>query len=163
MDADDRAPWAHTDHFSRDGFLAEVIDAARAAVECIQSHGCAKPEMKADGSPATAADYAADRLVREQLTALLPEAAWLSEETADSVTRLSHDLVWIVDPLDGTKEFTQGKPEYAVAIALVQRQVPVLAVVHNPASGEMFWAVRGRGAFLNGERIATAPGRRLGL
>jgi myo-inositol-1(or 4)-monophosphatase len=157
----DPAPLAHPDHFNTDELLTEVINAARAAGECIQSEACTQAELKTDGSPATAADHAADSLLRGRLTSFLPEAAWLSEETADSVMRLSRDLIWIVDPLDGTKEFIQGKPEYAVAIALVERQRPVLAVVHNPATLEMFWAVRGRGAFLNGERIATAPGQRL--
>lgn len=160
-DRHDRAPLAHTDHYNGDGFLAAVIDAARAAGICIQSHACTKTETKADGSPATAADHAADRLLRDRLTSLLPEAAWLSEETADSPGRLLRSLVWIVDPLDGTKEFIEGKPEYAVAIALVESQRPVLAVVNNPATSQMFWAVRGGGAFLNGEAISTAPGKRL--
>jgi len=67
--------------------------------------------------------------------------------------------VWIVDPLDGTKEFITGVPEYAVAVALVEDGEPVLGVVHNPVTGETFWAERGGGAVLNGQPIHVAEGR----
>jgi len=87
---------------------------------------------------------------------------WLSEETADSPERLTARELWIVDPLDGTKEFVQGLPEYTVAIALVREGTPVLAVVHNPATGETWSAVQGHGAFgADGRRLAVVAGRGL--
>lgn len=106
-------------------------------------------DLKHDRSPVTRADREADTLLRRRLTALLP-AGWLSEETADAPDRLRERHVWVVDPLDGTKEFIEGIPEYAVAVALVEDGEPVLAVVHNPASGEVFWGARGVGVWKGG-------------
>ena len=107
---------------------------------------------KADRSLVTRADREADQQLRERLVRLSP-AAWLSEETADDEGRLRRERVWIVDPLDGTKEFVEGLPEYAIAIALVEHCEPVLAVVHNPATMDTYWATRGEGAFRNGQAI----------
>lgn len=115
---------------------------------------------KRDRSPVTEADRRSDALLRERLPALVP-AAWLSEESAASADRLDRERVWVVDPLDGTKEFTQGLAEYTVAVALIERGVPVLGVVHNPATGETFSAGRGLGAFLDGEPVRVAEGGRL--
>lgn len=109
---------------------------------------------KSPDNPVTDADLAADHLLHERLKALLPEAGWLSEETVDSADRLTKEFVWVVDPLDGTKEFVMGIPEFAVSVALVQNGDPVLAVIFNPASGELFHAQRGKGAF-SGSSPAT--------
>ena len=114
-------------------------------------------ERKADASPVTVADREADAILRTALLAL-DHAAWLSEETADSADRLGATRLWIVDPLDGTKEFIAGVPEYAVAIALVDHGAPILGVVHNPVTGDTFWAEKGGGAFRNGEPIRVAEG-----
>jgi myo-inositol-1(or 4)-monophosphatase len=86
---------------------------------------------------------------------------WLSEETADNPSRLAEGSVWVVDPLDGTKEFVAGVPEYVVAVGLVMDGAPVLGVVHNPRTGDTFWATRGGGAFRNGRAIRVAEGSRL--
>lgn len=102
---------------------------------------------KSPDNPVTDADLAADNLLHEQLRVLLPEAGWLSEETVDSRERLSKELVWVVDPLDGTKEFVMGIPEFAVSVALVKDGQPELGVIFNPASNELFYAQRGKGAF----------------
>ncbi|HEU4990756.1 MAG TPA: 3'(2'),5'-bisphosphate nucleotidase CysQ [Gemmatimonadaceae bacterium] len=143
--------------------LDSVISTAHAAGRCIvdisDSAQLAAVEKIGQG-PVTAADRAADTLLREQLPALLP-AAWLSEETADDPVRLSQSRVWIVDPLDGTKEFIAGLPEYAISIGLVDAGRPVLAVIHQPATGDTWWAESGKGAYLNGERIHATEGRRL--
>lgn len=115
---------------------------------------------KGDAGPVTEADRRADALLRDELTALYP-AGWLSEETADHPDRLSAEAVWVVDPLDGTKEFVKGLPEYVVAIGLVVGGVPHLGVIHNPQTADTFWAERGVGAFRNGSRIRVAEGNRL--
>jgi myo-inositol-1(or 4)-monophosphatase len=115
---------------------------------------------KGDAGPVTEADRRADALLREALRSVYP-AAWLSEETADHPDRLGAAAVWIVDPLDGTKEFVRGLPEYVVAIGLVEGGVPILGVIHNPETGDTFWAERGAGAFRNGSRIRVAEGQRL--
>ncbi len=112
---------------------------------------------KDDKSPVTRADHEADAVLKRELLALEP-AAWLSEETADNRDRLRASRLWVVDPLDGTKEFMKGLPEYSVAIALVENGEPVLGVVHNPATGETFSAALGAGAFRNGEPIRVQEG-----
>ena len=139
--------------------LESAIAAAQSAGRCIHSARDARQvDRKADASPVTQADRDADEVLRSVLLAA-SDAAWLSEETADSPERLSARRVWIVDPLDGTKEFITGVPEYAVAVALVEDGEPVLGVVHNPVTGETFWAERGGGAVLNGQPIHVAEGR----
>lgn len=138
--------------------LVDVIEAARRAGDRIQSvRDDARVERKADESPVTRADRDSDQVLKAALLGLT-QAAWLSEETVDSPERLSAGRVWVVDPLDGTKDFIAGIPEYAVAVALVENGAPVLGVVHNPATGETFWAERGRGAFRNGEPIRVSEG-----
>jgi myo-inositol-1(or 4)-monophosphatase len=111
---------------------------------------------KSPDNPVTDADLAADRLLREELLALLPEAGWLSEETVDSPERLARRYTWVVDPLDGTKEFVLGIPEFAVSVALVEAGKPVLAVILNPPTGELFSGRRGGGVMLNGRRVAAS-------
>lgn len=108
---------------------------------------------KANEDPVTTADLKADSILREGLTEDFPGTGWLSEETRDDYSRLDKELVWVVDPIDGTKEFVSGIPEYAVSVALVEDGLPVLAVVYNPATKEMFAAAAGQGAWLNGEAI----------
>ncbi|OIO61001.1 MAG: 3'(2'),5'-bisphosphate nucleotidase CysQ [Alphaproteobacteria bacterium CG_4_10_14_0_2_um_filter_63_37] len=111
---------------------------------------------EAGKDPLTLADLAVDRFLHEALGALLPEAGWLSEETADDTGRLDKELVWIVDPIDGTKEFTQQIPEYGVSIALAQRGQPVIGAVFNPATDELFHAHKGAGAWLNDQPIQVS-------
>lgn len=136
----------HAD-FVRD-LVPGVIDAAVAAGRCIEAvrAGALGVTTKSDQSPVTRADREADALLHERLLALVP-AGWLSEETADSEDRLSQRLLWVVDPLDGTREFIHGVPEYTVAIALVEEAQPLFALVHRPAGRDTYWAVRGHGAF----------------
>ncbi|MFH1571523.1 MAG: 3'(2'),5'-bisphosphate nucleotidase CysQ [Gemmatimonadota bacterium] len=107
----------------------------------------------ADYDPVTSADLEADACLRQILHGTYPEYGWLSEETADSPERLERHSVWIVDPIDGTKEFVSHIPEFGISVALVQAGEPVVGVIHNPASGELFSAVKGGGAFLNGRRV----------
>ena len=118
-------------------------------------------QSKGEAGPVTRADREADALLREALPRILP-AAWLSEETKDDPARLAQRRLWVVDPLDGTKEFVEGVPHYAVAAGLVEDGEPVLGVVHNPSAGETLWAVRGGGTFRDGKRVLAAEGRGLG-
>ena len=84
---------------------------------------------KAGGEPVCEVDLAVDALLRERLSAIDPEAGWLSEESIDDKTRLAAERVWVVDPIDGTRDFLRGRPGWAVSIALVDRGRPVLAVL----------------------------------
>lgn len=142
--------------------VADVLEIAVAVGQRIEGlrRGDLDPSRKADASPVTVADRAADTLLKTKLTARLP-VAWLSEETADATERLCARRLWIVDPLDGTKEFLAGVPEYSIAVALVDTGVPVLGVVVNPATDEAYWATVGGGAFRGGRPMSVRDGRRL--
>lgn len=106
-------------------------------------------ERKADDSPLTAADKAAHTLIVESLRKLTPELPVLSEESDERelVERRQWRTYWLVDPLDGTKEFIKGSGEFTVNIALISGNEPVLGVVHIPVTGVTYWGVQGQGAF----------------
>jgi myo-inositol-1(or 4)-monophosphatase len=110
---------------------------------------------KSPDNPVTDADFAADKLLRTRLTALLPEAGWLSEETVDSPDRLEKSLLWVVDPLDGTKEFVMGIPEITVSVGLVKDGRPIMGVIYNPVTKELFHGEAGAGVFYNHEPITV--------
>ncbi len=144
--------------------VTEIAIAAGKIIQRVRADGF-EVEHKGIDDPVTRADRAADELLHNELLALFP-CGWLSEETADSPDRMDERYLWVVDPLDGTKEFIGGIPEYAVAVALVEDGSPRLGVVHNPVTGETFWAERGRGAFRatshqTGESIRVAEGNLL--
>jgi myo-inositol-1(or 4)-monophosphatase len=108
---------------------------------------------KEPGHPVTEVDLAIDRLLRERLGGARPEYGWLSEESADDGSRLARRRVWMVDPIDGTRAFLKGRAEFTVTAALVEDGRPVAGCVANPATGETFAALIGRGATLNGRPI----------
>lgn len=134
------------------------IEAAReAGVEVAARFGQAvEVRFKGPDQPVTEADLAADRLLRSRLLGARPEYGWLSEETADSRERLGRARVWVVDPIDGTNAFVAAIPEFVISVALVEEGIPVLGVVYNPVTGEMYEAARGLGARMNGEEIRVA-------
>lgn len=111
-----------------------------------------------DNSPVSEADIAVDNLLKERLPVLAPEAGWLSEETEDSLAGRAMARVWIVDPIDGTRAFISGKPDWTISVALVEHGRPVLAGLYAPVTEEMFLAAGGRGATLNGQPIAPNEG-----
>jgi len=114
---------------------------------------------KRRGDPVTEADTAVDAVLRETLPA--PGEGWLSEETADSAERLGCRRVWIVDPLDGTKEFVAGVPEWGVSVALVEDGVPVAGGVAIPPLGLTIVGADGAGVTVNGEPAGCRPLRSL--
>lgn len=116
----------------------------------------AKTWSKAGGSPVTEADIGVDTFLRIQLSVLLPDAAWLSEETVDDALRLSRRFVWVVDPIDGTRAYMAGSPDWAVCVALLDEGRPILGIVHAPASGATYTAIAGGGAQRNGEPILAS-------
>ncbi len=113
--------------------ITQALDAAVVALEPF-TPGAIEATMKQGDDPVTAADLA----VNEVLLDLLPRPGegWLFEETADSTDRLGCDRVWIVDPIDGTREFVQGIPEWCISIGLVEHGKPVAGGICNPATGE---------------------------
>lgn len=107
--------------------------------------------------PVTVADREASTLIMTALAAAFPADGLLSEEETDDRARLGHDRVWIVDPIDGTREYSTGLPDYCVSIGLAVGGEPVLGVVYAPETDELFSGVVGQGAFLNGQPV-PAPG-----
>jgi len=112
-------------------------------------------------SPLTAADTRANEALRRRIAAAFPADGWLSEESIDTAERLQKRRVWIVDPLDGTKEFVREIPELAVCVGLVEDGVPIVGVTYNPIREETFAAARGRGATLNGHPVRVRATRDL--
>jgi myo-inositol-1(or 4)-monophosphatase len=117
--------------------------------------------LKGPGNFVTAADRRAEEVVREDLAKARPDYGFLGEEGG---LRAGSDKThrWIVDPLDGTTNFLHGIPHFAVSIALERSGAIVAAVTYNPANDELFVAERGKGAFLNNQRLRVAARRQLG-
>ena len=134
-----------------DNDLKLAIDASLKAGEIIMQYYCDDYEIKEKGyhNPVTTADNEADTYLKSTLMSARPQYGWLSEETVDSKNRLNKEKVWIVDPLDGTKEFIEGVPQFVVSIALVEKGIPIIGVLHNPVTKETFHAAKGGGAYLD--------------
>ncbi|WP_293877493.1 MULTISPECIES: 3'(2'),5'-bisphosphate nucleotidase CysQ [unclassified Sphingomonas] len=105
---------------------------------------------KTPGSPVCEVDLDVDRMLRARLEGLLPDAGWLSEETVDSPERLSQSRVWVVDPIDGTRDYIRGREGWAVSIALVEDGRATIGVLDAPARRERWSATAGQGAQRNG-------------
>ena len=104
-------------------------------------------EIKDDNSPVTLADKNADKVIRECLHKKYPEYAFLTEESTDDKSRLNNDFVWIVDPVDGTKDFVAKDGGFTTNIALAYKHEAVVGVVVVPLTGEIYYAAKGIGAF----------------
>lgn len=111
---------------------------------------------KVPGHPVCAADLAVDTFLKRELGALLPSAGWLSEETADDPKRLGKGLIWLVDPIDGTRDYLHGRSGWAVSVALISSGRPLIGMLAAPARGEEWLAVAGQGATRNGERLVAS-------
>lgn len=120
---------------------------------------------KGDASPVSEVDLAVDAFLRERLLALDPQAGWLSEETADAPDRLARQRVWVVDPIDGTRDYIRGREGWCVSVALVERGRVVLGVLDAPARGEVWRAAAGEGAQRfsgrGADRLAASDRRQL--
>ena len=115
-------------------------------------------EKKANNDLVTQADLVANDMITAFISEHFPEDGWLSEESKDHPARLAKKRVWVIDPIDGTIEFAKGLPEYAISVALVEEGAPIVAAVFNPATDEMFHAVKSEGAWLNDVRIHCDDG-----
>src|SRR5437868_12304580 len=98
---------------------------------------------KGASSPVSEADIAVNDLVEGRLRAATPDYGWLSEESVDDDSRLGKELVWIVDPIDGTRGYLAGREDWGVSVALVACSAPVLAAAFAPATGEFVSGIRG--------------------
>lgn len=112
-------------------------------------------EIKPDDSPVTEADKRADALIREYLGARFPDYGFLTEESKDTPERLSKRAIWIVDPVDGTKEFVSRNGEFCTNIALCVDHEIVVGVINAPARNVLYYAVKGQGAYRLENGVAT--------
>jgi myo-inositol-1(or 4)-monophosphatase len=117
-----------------------------------------KSWTKGHDSPVSEADIAVDEFLRDRLMGILPGCGWLSEESHDDQTRLGSSLLWVVDPIDGTRAYVAGKPDWSIAAALVKDGRPVAACIFAPVEDALFLAAAGTGARLNGTAIAATAG-----
>jgi histidinol-phosphatase len=130
----------------------EAADAAAVVIRRYWERGVAV-EWKSDATPVTEADREAERAIRAILSRALPEAGIYGEEYGRDGDA---DLLWLVDPLDGTKSFVRRTPFFSTQIALMERDELVLGVSCAPVYGETMWAARGGGAWLDGMRVQVA-------
>lgn len=140
----------------REGVIAIAREAAAAILEVYA--GTIEVERKDDASPVTDADMAAHHVIVDGLRALTPDIPVLSEECADEVAaaeRLRWRRLWLVDPLDGTREFIKRNGEFSVNIALIEDGVATFGVIQQPVTGTLWFGAPGRGAWVRdgaGER-----------
>ncbi|MCB2076985.1 MAG: 3'(2'),5'-bisphosphate nucleotidase CysQ [Novosphingobium sp.] len=111
---------------------------------------------KTPGSPVCSADIAIDAFLKRELSALLPSAGWLSEETADAPARLADGLVWLVDPIDGTRDYINGRTGWAISVALVSSSRPLFGYLCAPARDEFWSAEAAQGSWRNGQRLVAS-------
>ena len=147
----------------RQRLQAIVREAGRIALELWPGNGHA-PQVweKSPGNPVSEADLLVDRFLRRELTQLLPAAGWLSEETTDAPERLAGGLIWLVDPIDGTRDYIHGREGWTVSVALISSGRPLFGLLCAPARGEFWHGEAGKGAWRNGRPLVASSRKRLG-
>jgi myo-inositol-1(or 4)-monophosphatase len=151
----------------RDRLEAICREAGQMALRQWPGHGHALESWeKTPGSPVCTADLEVDAFLKRELKALLPAAGWLSEETVDHPERLEKGLCWLVDPIDGTRDYIRGRKGWAVSVALISAGRPLLGTLCAPARGQEqggeFWhGEAGQGSWRNGERLAASKRQEL--
>jgi myo-inositol-1(or 4)-monophosphatase len=138
--------------------LAAIADIAAEAAEKASERWRGELEVweKSPDHPVSDVDLLVDDFLRERLTALDPEAGYLSEETTDTAARLGKSRVWVVDPIDGTRDFIRERTGWCVSVALIEDGHPIFAVLEAPARGEIWLAAAGEGATRNGLPIGVS-------
>lgn len=111
---------------------------------------------KTDATPVSEVDIAVNDILERHLRSARPSYGWLSEETKDSATRLTANRLWVVDPIDGTRAYLKGLPEYCISIACVERGKPVVAALYDPSADHMFTAIAGQGAQRNETKLQVS-------
>lgn len=152
---------AHAADRRHDQRADTVVDCAHAGGRAVMRHFRADVEImsKGAGNLVSRADLEAEAAIIELIRSRFPGDAIIAEES--HADQAATERVWIVDPLDGTNNFAHGLAHFAVSVAYYERQQPLHAAVLNPASGELFTATRGGGAFCNGRRLRVSPARSL--
>lgn len=139
----------------RDAVVAATQEAAALAMTSWRDGATpdAKVWEKSKGDPVSDIDMAVDALLKTRLMAILPGAGWLSEETVDDPARLDARLLWLVDPIDGTRDYVRGRSGWCVSVALIADGKPVFAVMAAPAQNKLWVAAASEGVSCNGDRL----------
>ncbi len=111
---------------------------------------------KPDGTVVTEADIAVDAMLKNTINQSRPDDGWLCEESEDTPARLSKSRLWIADPIDGTRAFSEAREFWGTGMALIESGQPVMGAIYCPVEDVMYHAVKGGGAFQNGQRLAKA-------
>lgn len=135
--------------------LLEALREAGALALAMQAKGFSH-KQKRDGTFVTDVDLAVDELLKARVGKARPDDGWLSEETPDNGTRLGKSRLWIADPIDGTRGFLHGSGPWGIGMALAVNGEARLSAIFRPADGQLFYAGKGGGAFLNGARLTAA-------
>jgi myo-inositol-1(or 4)-monophosphatase len=138
--------------------LATAEEAVREAGSIIMGLFKGKFDIreKSKNNPVTTADIEANRKSREIIIGKFANDGWLSEEDQDTPKRLGSSRIWIIDPIDGTKEFIEGVPQFSVSIGFVVDGRPTVAAVYNPAENSLYKAAAGLGSYLNDKPIRVS-------
>ena len=145
-----------------DSNLMELVGVAKEAAlaggaELLRWQGRFQTHEKGPSDYVTDADLASQKVVRETLVSRFPEHLFVGEESqGDPPDANDERICWVVDPLDGTTNYLHGNPYFSVSIAAVRKGQPVVGVIFNPVSHELFWAAEGAGAWLGEQRLATS-------
>jgi myo-inositol-1(or 4)-monophosphatase len=115
-----------------------------------------KQWTKPDGSVVTEGDIAVDAMLKTTIRNARPDDGWLSEETPDTPDRLTKQRLWIADPIDGTRAFSEGHSSWGIGVALIENSQPIVSAIYCPVDDVMFHAVKNAGAFRNGVRLPLA-------
>lgn len=118
-----------------------------------------KVKFKPDESPVTNADIATEKLIRKIITKQFPAHGIIGEELAP--TNPKSEIQWIIDPIDGTRDFVKRVPFWAVFIAVLKNNKPTIGVINFPVTGDLIWAEKGKGAFFNGKKIKLSKTKKL--
>jgi len=136
--------------------LAVRVTRAAGAIALKHFHGPEDWWDKSPGNPVSRADLEVDAYLKARLLGARPDDGWLSEETADTPDRLGRRRLWVVDPIDGTRDFVRGRSGWGVSVALIEDGKPVVAALAAPVRGQLFVASAGHGAKCNGQRLRVS-------
>ena len=136
-----------------------ILEAGKLALKWFKKD----PEQwkKDDGSLVSKADIEINDLLNKLLKNKNPEFGWLSEENEDDRSRLNKKITFVVDPLDGTKAFLEGKKEFSISVAIVKNGLPISGIVFSPSTGEMFEAEKNKGSWKNNKKVIISNYNRL--
>ena len=136
-----------------------ILEAGKLALKWFKKD----PEQwkKDDGSLVSKADIEINDLLNKLLKNKNPEFGWLSEENEDDRSRLNKKIIFVVDPLDGTKAFLEGKKEFSISVAIVKNGLPISGIVFSPSTGEMFEAEKNKGSWKNNKKVIISNYNRL--